>query len=127
MANFFKNNITTLILIIIIVPIGFYSKFYSGPCKLWINNSLSGVFYELFWCLLIFLFIKKPFQIAILVFLVTCSLEFLQLWHPVFLEKVRSYFIGKILLGNSFVWTDFIYYFFGCFIAYWIMTLVKGR
>ena len=127
MLNFLKNNIATLILIIIIIPIGFYSKFYPGPSKLWVNNSLSGVFYEMFWCLLIFLFIKKPFQIAILVFLVTCSLEFLQLWHPFFLEKIRSYFIGKILLGNSFVWTDFIYYFFGCFAAYWIMILLKGR
>jgi len=110
----------------IIVPVGFYSKFYSGPAAGWVNNSLSGVFYELFWCLLIFLFFgnSRPRIIATFVLIVTCLLEFLQLWHPPFLELIRSNFIGRTVLGNSFAWSDFPYYFIGCGIGWlWMRRL----
>ncbi len=55
----------TVASLLIIVPLGLYSKFYSGPAANWVNNSLGGVFYEVFWCLLIFLFADKPWVIAI--------------------------------------------------------------
>ena len=54
------SNISTkqkwaLILLLLITPIGFYTKFYSGLGASWVNDSLGGVFYEIFWCLLVFL------------------------------------------------------------------------
>jgi len=116
----------TFISLLIITPIGFYSKFYKGPAVLWVNNSLGGVFYEIFWCLLIFLFFSKskPRLIATLVFIITCSLEFLQLWHPHFLEIIRNNFIGRTILGNSFTWSDFPYYFIGSWIGFlWLRGL----
>ena len=115
---FSKINLITFIVVICITLIGFGSKFYNGPLKLWVNNSLSGMFYVIFWCLLIFLVNKSPLKIALIVFLFTTALEFLQCWHPPILEKIRSTFIGRTLIGNSFVWTDIIYYFTGCIIAY---------
>jgi hypothetical protein len=112
--------------LIIIVPIGFYSKFYRGPAAEWVNDSLGGVFYEIFWCLLILLFLPKvkPWIIALSVLVVTCILEFMQLWHPPFLEIFRSNFIGRTLLGTTFTWTDFPYYFLGSGIGWlWIKHL----
>lgn len=105
----------TFFSLLIIVPAGFYSKFYQGPAALWVNNSLSGVFYEIFWCLLIFLLLNKarPMRIAFAVLILTCFLEFLQLWHPPFLEYLRSFFIGQTILGTTFAWSDFPYYFLG--------------
>jgi hypothetical protein len=104
-----------MIVLLLVVPVGLYSKFYVGPAAHWINNSLSGVFYEIFWCLLIFLLLPetKPWIIAASVLVATCLLEFLQLWHPPFLELARSYFIGRAVLGTSFTWWDFPYYFLG--------------
>jgi len=109
-----------MVSLLIVVPTGFYSKFYTGPGSNWANNSLGGVFYELFWCLLIFLFLSnsKPWIIATLVLIITCFLEFLQLWHHPFLELIRSNFIGRIVVGTSFAWSDFLYYFLGCGIAW---------
>ena len=121
------QNIIIIVLVTISIPVGIYAKLYNGPLKLWVNNSFSGIIYELFWCLAIFLFYKKPFKIAISVFIITCLLEIMQLWHPELLEKIRSYFIGRALLGNSFVWTDFVYYFIGCFIAYLIMKWILKK
>jgi len=118
----------TLISILIIVPLGIYSKFYSGQAARWVNDSLGGVLYVIFWCLLAFLFLSntKPWKIAAVVFAVTCFLEFLQLWHPPLLEFLRSNFIGRTILGTSFTWSDFPYYLVGCGIGWlWMKSLQK--
>jgi hypothetical protein len=118
----------SLVSLAIIVPIGFYSKFYKGPFGIWVNNSLGGVFYVIFWCLLIYLIFTKlkPKNIALGVFTVTCILEILQLWHPPFLEILRSSFVGRTILGNTFTFKDFPYYFIGSVIGYlWLKGIKK--
>ena len=126
LRNFYKISKKckwSLVLLIIIIPLGFYTKLYSGPAASWVNDSLGGVLYEIFWCLLFFFFFQnaKAFVISISVFVITCALEFLQLWHPEFLEYIRSYFLGQTLLGNSFSWFDFIYYFVGSGIGFLLL------
>jgi len=98
-----------------------------GTGASWVNDSLGGVFYEIFWCLLVFLLMvnARALVIAASVFMVTCFLEVLQLWHPEFLEIIRSYFIGRTLLGTSFNLYDFIYYFIGSGIGYLILTRLQ--
>lgn len=126
------SNISTkqkwaLILLLLVTPFGFYTKIYLGPGASWVNDSLGGVFYEIFWCLLVFLLMvnARALVIATSVFMVTCFLEVLQLWHPKFLEIIRSYFIGRTLLGTSFNLYDFIYYFIGSGIGYLILTRLQ--
>jgi len=118
----------TLISIIIIVPLGIYTKFYSGQAARWVNDSLGGVLYVIFWCLFAFLFLSntKPWKIATAVFAVTCFLEFLQLLHPTFLEFIRINFVGRTILGTTFTWSDFPYYLMGCGIGWlWMKSLQK--
>ena len=105
----------TIVLFVFIVPIGFYTKFYSGPAAAWVNNSLGGILYIIFWSLMFFLIAPKvnPVKIASVVFVLTCFLEFLQLWHPDILESMRSSFLGRTILGTSFSWLDFLHYFIG--------------
>jgi len=122
-----KRRIITLILIITIVPLGFATKFYKGWGENWISNSLGGVLYVIFWCFIVF-FLKpklKPKNIATGVFLVTSILETLQLWHPPFLQRLRSTFIGVTILGNSFIVSDFAYYVFGAVIGYIIISKIS--
>jgi len=115
-----------IIALLILTPIGFYSKFYSGPFHYWANNSLGGVFYEMFWCLVMALIFNrlKPFQIACIVLFATCFLEFLQLWHPPLLELLRSNFIGVTIFGNVFTWSDFPYYFIGSALGFILLKTV---
>jgi len=117
-----KFRIVILLSILVIASLGFTSKFYTGSYAKWFNNSLGGFFYEIFWCLVIsFILVKaKPWKIASSVFIVTCILEFLQLWHPVLLEIIRSSFIGRTIIGTTFVQSDFIYYMIGS-LAGWIL------
>ncbi|MDZ7342530.1 MAG: DUF2809 domain-containing protein [candidate division KSB1 bacterium] len=118
----------TALSILIITPIGFASKFYRGPSAAWVNDSLAGMFYVIFWCLVVFLFFpdSKPWKIAAVVLAITCLLEFLQLWHPPFLEWVRSSFIGATILGTSFVWSDFPYYFLGSAVGWLWLRWIKS-
>ena len=122
-----RQRLITVLILAVIVPIGFLTKFYSGPAEDWMNNSLGGLFYEIFWCLVIaFIFTKtKPIKIAFWVFVITCMLEFLQLWHPSFLEFFRNNFVGRTILGNSFNWMDFPYYFAGSLAGYLILISIK--
>jgi hypothetical protein len=123
------NRYGTLASIVVIVPVGFYSKLYRGPGAHWVNDSLGGVFYVIFWCLVAFLVWpgRRPSIVASLVLAVTCGLEFLQLWHPALLEALRSHFLGAAVLGTTFTWTDFPYYFAGAALGWiWLKRLAGG-
>jgi len=123
-----KTRALTTLAILIIVPIGFASKFYNGLFTEWVNNSLGGVFYEIFWCLVIFLILPKitTYLIPIFVFLVTSVLEFTQLLSYPILETIRSNFLGRTLIGTSFEWSDFIYYFIGSFLGFLLLQFIKN-
>ena len=124
-----RTHRLTLLSLIIIVPVGFAVKFYSGPGSSWANNSLAGVFYEIFWCLVVF-FIRprtRPVTIAALVFIITCALEFLQLWHPPFLQALRATFLGRAVLGTTFVWADFPYYVIGSAVGWAWLCWIRQR
>ena len=122
-----KFRFVTLLSILIITPLGFISKLYTGPGAKWFNDSFGGFLYEVFWCLIIsFILIKvKPWKVALSVFIITCVLEFLQLWHPMFLEMIRSTFIGRTIIGTSFVPSDFIYYIIGSFAGWILLKKIK--
>ncbi len=110
-----RRWILGLMSLAVVVPSGFYGKFYKGPGAHWVNDSLGGVFYDIMWCLVPGLLLPhwKAARIAVVVLTATCLLEFMQLWHPPFLEWLRSFFIGRTILGSYFDWTDFPYYFAG--------------
>ncbi|MFQ6113020.1 MAG: DUF2809 domain-containing protein [bacterium] len=117
---YFSCRVKTLIALSAITLLGFASKFYHGPAAWWFNDHLGGLLYEVFWILLINVVWPEssPFWVVLAVFLVTSALEFLQLWHPPFLQLVRSTFLGRTLIGTSFTWWDFPYYVLGCAAGY---------
>lgn len=122
-----KYRLLILLSLFVIIPVGFLTRFYTGPAQAWVSNSLGGFFYEIFWCLVFaFVFPKtQPYKIAVWVFFATCSLEFLQLWHPPFLEYLRGNFIGRTILGNSFNRCDFPYYVAGSLAGYIILATIQ--
>ncbi|MHC4547510.1 MAG: ribosomal maturation YjgA family protein [Planctomycetota bacterium] len=96
----------------IVTPLGFATKLTDVAL---VSGCLSGVLYVVFWILLVLLFrpqLNREFA-ALAVLLVTCALEFLQLWHPPLLETIRGTFLGHTLLGSWFTWWDFPCYAIG--------------
>ena len=113
--------------LLIVAAVGVGSILYSGPGARWIGNSFGGVVYVAFWCLFGLLIYPQaaPKLISGIVLGLTCGIETLQLWHPPFLQAVRSTFLGKALLGSTFVWMDFMYYFVGAAIGWYWLVLLK--
>src|SRR5690349_16948591 len=121
-----RLRLLAAISIAIVIPLGLYTKVYSGPGRAWVNDSLGGVLYEILWCLAAIFAVPrwKPGPIALAVLIATCGLEFLQLWHPPFLQAARANLIGRLILGDTFVWSDFPYYFLGSAAGYvWLRAL----
>ncbi len=125
-----RDSVPIALFLVVIAAAGISTKLYQGAARDWVNNSLSGVFYVLFWCLAAALVFPRATarRISVVVFVVTCGLEFLQLWHPQFLERARGTIPGRALLGTSFVWSDFPYYLAGSGLGWmWINRLRSRR
>jgi hypothetical protein len=127
--RFITQNRWTLAALALVTPLGFYSKVYSGPASHWVNNSLGGVLYVIFWTLLFSLIFARSrgWRIALAVWLITCILEFLQRWHPQFLETVRATFLGRALIGNSFSWLDMVHYAAGALISLLLLQILRTK
>jgi hypothetical protein len=117
-----------LISLLIVIPMGFLFKLYTGPARRWFNDYAAGVMYEIFWCLVLFFFWphrESTTRITVAVLIITSTLEVLQLWHPWALEQVRSTFLGRALLGTTFSWWDFPHYILGCTIGrFWMLRIL---
>ena len=118
-----------IVSLLLVVPLGFGLKYYPGPLREWVNNSLGGTAYVIFWCLALFALWPRrsainPIVIGVLV--VTSALEALQLVdHPV-LDRIRGTFLGRTLIGTTFVWSDYVYYVFGAvFGRLWLGALCR--
>ena len=120
-----------IISLLFVIPTGFLFKFYSGSGQWWFNDYGAGLLYEIFWILLFFFIFpskKSAHHIPVWVFVITSALEFLQLFHPPVLEKIRSCFLGKALIGTTFVWWDFPHYAAGCIIGWlYLRRLIRPR
>ena len=127
LASGAKSRLWIAVALLLVTPLGFAFKFYRGPGHIWFNDYGAGLLYEVFW-ILVFLFIwpsrKALIRISVWVFVVTCVLEVLQLWHPPLLEAVRSTFLGRALIGTSFVWWDFPHYLIGTALGFGVGLLV---
>ena len=122
-------NQTRLLFLAGVILLGLYSKFYRGWYADWINNSVGGVLYVVFWCGLFDLILSQrtPKGIALSVLLVTSLLEIMQLARHASLEYVRSFFWGRTLIGTTFAATDFIYYIIGSFLGYFWVRWIRQR
>lgn len=123
-------RVSLLISIVLIVPIGYIIRFSQGIVPEQINDSFGSLAYEIFWILLVQFFHPKASILwtAIAVCLTTCLIEFLQLWQPPFLQAIRATLPGRLVLGNTFSWSDFPPYFIGSFLGYlWVKLLKREK
>ena len=122
-----KQRVYTVLSLAIVIPLGLLANAHRGINML-LNNSLAGLLYEIFWCLFFYFLFPRAYvwKIIVWVFLVTCLLELLQLWHPQFLVSIRETFMAKVIIGTSFAFLDIVYYIMGCLFAWlWIKGIQR--
>lgn len=122
-----KTNIIKIILLVLLIIVGVSTKFYHGVASEFVNNHLGGIIYVIFWILFFSTILpkQKPFKITLWVFMITCVIEFTQLYHPIYLEKLREYFVFRAFFGNSFNPFDILFYLVGALVGYFLLILIK--
>lgn len=127
--NTIKRRLITFLCLCIAVTSGFYMwRFHKGRGSYLVRFYYSGAIYVLIWSLLFFLIwpgSRNTIRIPIAVFIATCTLEFLQLWKPDFLQAFRSTLAGAAILGTSFVWLQFPFYVLGVITSIIILSLLS--
>ena len=122
-----KVSSIKIILLVVLIILGISTKLYHGVASEFVHNHLGGIFYVIFWILFFSLILpgQKPFKITLWVFMVTCVIEFTQLYHPIYLEKLREYFVFRAFFGNSFNPFDILFYMVGAMLGYFLLILIK--
>ena len=64
---------------------------------------------------------------AVGVFAFSSSLEFLQRWQSPILMEIRAIWIGRVILGTTFTWSDFPPYALGCLIGWVVLRCLRRR
>ena len=125
--NFFSYKLSLIIASILMIPLGIGCKIFNGAGSEVISNKLAGTVYVVFWTLLFqFLYIRtRPLKIAVWVFIVTSALEFSQLLKFGFLNQIRTSIIGRSLIGSSFSFSDFIFYFIGAAFGWFLIRVLQ--
>ena len=118
-----------LALLSVLLPLGIFTKFYTGPGSAWVSSHAGGTLYVSFWAFLALAAAPRlsPLKVCSTVLLATCALEFLQLWNPPALAQIRSSFLGHALLGSTFAWSDFPYYLIGAAVGFGVARLLRAR
>lgn len=119
--------IKTIVLIVIITALGFSAKLVPHGEATWLSNQLAGLFYVTELSLILYLFFPDHFIILLVIaaFLLTSLVEFMQLWHPAFLEPIRSSFLGHTIIGSTFSWLDFPWYVGGAVLGWLLLKWIK--
>jgi hypothetical protein len=92
-----------------------------------VSDFGGSILYEVLWCLAAAFVVPRwrSAPIAIAVFAATCIVEFLQLWHPPFLQWARGHFLGRSILGTDFDWADFPSYAVGSVAGYFCLRALR--
>jgi hypothetical protein len=119
------SRLHIVIAVVVVTALGIAAKNHSGPAQWWVNDwGPASVAYVVFFMLLAFLVFPRrsaATPIAIAVVLATCFVEVLQLWHPEWLEDLRSSVLGATLLGTSFSLWDFPAYIVGGIVGWFFL------
>ena len=125
--NLDRRRILIIISLLIITPLGLFSKAYTGIARGWVNDYAGDILYEIFWCLFFWWFFPSKKATAIIplwVFIVTCAIEIAQLWFALVPISIRSSLVWRLLLGSSFVWWDFPHYALGSFFGWLWLRMI---
>jgi hypothetical protein len=114
-------------MLLVLVPAALWLRF-DAPIDARSRDWTGGASYVVFWTAVVL--IVRP-QLSLVrgvlgVLVVTCCLEFLQLWRPPVLEVIRGTLAGRLILGTTFDWADFPAYFLGALLSWLLLRALSS-
>ena len=115
-----KKRITYLLLFLITIPIGLSTRKRSQ----WYYQPVAEYGGDILWATLFFFLFrlifpaKKLWIIAAYTYTFAVLIEISQLYHAPWIDKIRVSFLGKMILGFGFLWSDIFVYAIGVLIGW---------
>ena len=107
---------------VVLIALGLLSrrvKFVPAAC----GDALWAM---MVYCCFRIVLISKPMIISAVAALITSfAIEFSQMLTPDWLVKIRSTFLGHMLLGQGFLWSDLLAYTIGIAVIYGLTALIR--
>lgn len=122
-----SRRITYALLFILTIPIGLLTR----KKPEWFYKPIAVYGGDILWATLFFFFFrfffptKKLWQIALYTYGFSIAIEISQLYHANWLDKLRVTFLGKMILGFGFLWSDVFAYAVGVSIGWLIATFLE--
>lgn len=110
-----RKRVLQAIYIIIVIILGLASRRYGEALPAWLAAYAGDVL----WALMVYLIVgfllpkQKICHIALIAFAFSMLIEISQLYHVPWIDAIRSYRLGGLLLGYGFLWSDIGCYAFG--------------
>ena len=127
-TGLFKVRVISLILLFVLSAAGFWMwRYYRGWAQSLIRFYISSIVYVMILSVGLFAVVpsrRNIRRIPIIVFVLTCGLEFLQLYQPPILQAFRATLIGAALIGTDFVWQQFPFYILGAICSYLLLKWI---
>lgn len=115
------------LLFLLTIPIGLATR----KQPQWFYEPIALYGGDILWATLFFFFFrfffpaKKLRVIATYTYAFAVAIEISQLYHATWLDKIRVTFLGKMILGFGFLWSDILCYAIGVLIGWTIATFAE--
>jgi len=123
-----NRRLLYFILSLLIIPVGLSTR--KEPQ--WYFSFIADYGGDVLWSTMFFLLFRFFFpanqlwKIALYTFSFSVVVEISQLYHAAWIDNIRHTFLGSMLLGFSFLWSDILCYFAGT-ITGWVIALMADR
>lgn len=128
-----RNPRTYLLIMVMLIAIGLPARTIQDQLPMWYVQYFG----DYLWAMLLFFGFALAFQnvntfkVAIITLLFTYSIEISQLFHPQWLEYLRSFKFFGLILGYGFLWSDILAYTLGistgALIEHFLLQRVSSR
>lgn len=116
-----KSRITFFILIVVTIILGLLSR-HLAIIPLFIGDILWAT---MVYFMVRFIFTTKPEKFVAIVSLLFCyAIEFSQLYKAPWINNLRHSLFGRLVLGDTFLWTDLVCYTVGVAIGILIDKII---
>lgn len=122
-----NKRINYFLLYLLTIPIGLATR-KKPECFLPVIAKYGG---DILWAACFFFFFriffiqKKLWQVAVFTYLFAVLIEISELYHAPWIDEIRRTFLGKMILGFGFLWSDIVCYAIGILLAWLIATFVE--
>ena len=112
-----------------IIPLGYGVRFSTALNAPVLQDIGGGLAYQvLVMMLATFVWPRvSPGRCAAGVFVCSSAIEFLQLCKAPFLLALQATWLGRVILGNTFLWSDFPPYAIGCVLGWGVLRALRRK